>query len=332
MSTRGKTKLLMEACKGKESDDQSAKSFFHRKDFLANVLKGTVSEYADLSIREIMDCIEGDTIQTGTALVSEDAADTIRGENTQLTTIGEAPVTYDILFRSLIPQLKESIKVNLHIDLEIQQEYSVSYPLERRGIYYAARKISAQLPKIGKNGEGYKHLEKVYSIWICLDDIPKYLQNTISYYKISNYKNEGISHDKNNERFLERTQESADLLEVVIIRLGDGNNERGVIDFLAGVFSGNQEKVFSYLPEDITKEEREEVGSMLSLVDYAEERGEKRGKKLGEENGEKRAESRMQELLQKLIADNRTDDLVKISKDSKYLKKMYKEYGIGKDE
>ena len=106
MSTKEKTRLLMEACKGKERDDQSAKSFFHRKDFLANVLKGTVSEYADLTIREIMDCIEGDTIQTGTALVSEDAADTIRGENTQLTTIGEAPVTYDILFRSLIPQFK----------------------------------------------------------------------------------------------------------------------------------------------------------------------------------------------------------------------------------
>lgn len=139
MSTKEKTRLLMEACKGKERDDQSAKSFFHRKDFLANVLKGTVSEYADLTIREIMDCIEGDTIQTGTALVSEDAADTIRGENTQLTTIGEAPVTYDILFRSLIPQFKETIKVNLHIDLEIQQEYSVSYPLERRAIYRRER-------------------------------------------------------------------------------------------------------------------------------------------------------------------------------------------------
>lgn len=80
--------------------------------------------------------------------------------------------------------------------MEIQQEYSVPYSLERRGIYYAARKISAQLPKVGKNGEGYKHLEKVYSIWICLDDIPKYLQNTISYYKISNYKNEGIGQEK----------------------------------------------------------------------------------------------------------------------------------------
>ena len=39
MSTKEKTRLLMEACKGKERDDQSAKSFFHRKDFLANVLK-----------------------------------------------------------------------------------------------------------------------------------------------------------------------------------------------------------------------------------------------------------------------------------------------------
>lgn len=31
-----------------------------------------------------MDCIEGDTIQTGTALFSEDAANTIRGENLSL--------------------------------------------------------------------------------------------------------------------------------------------------------------------------------------------------------------------------------------------------------
>ena len=156
MSTKDSARLTMDSCVGREREDQAVKRLFSRKDFLANIMKGTIAEYADLSIEEIMDCIEGDTIQTGTALVSEDAADTIRGENTQLTTIGEAPVTYDILFRSLIPQFKETIKVNLHIDLEIQQEYSVSYPLERRAIYYAARKISAQLPKVGKNGVGYK--------------------------------------------------------------------------------------------------------------------------------------------------------------------------------
>ena len=50
----------------------------------------------------------------------------------------------------------------------------------------------AQLDKISPNGKGYKYLEKVYSIWICLDRIPKKLQNTVSYYKITNYENEGF--------------------------------------------------------------------------------------------------------------------------------------------
>ena len=71
----------MDSCVGREREDQAVKRLFSRKDFLANIMKGTIAEYADLSIEEIMDCIEGDTIQTGTALVSEDAANTIRGEN-----------------------------------------------------------------------------------------------------------------------------------------------------------------------------------------------------------------------------------------------------------
>lgn len=67
----------MDSCVGREREDQAVKRLFSRKDFLANIMKGTIAEYADLSIEEIMDCIEGDTIQTGTALVSEDAANTI---------------------------------------------------------------------------------------------------------------------------------------------------------------------------------------------------------------------------------------------------------------
>ena len=122
-------------------------------------MKGTIAEYADLSIEEIMDCIEGDTIQTGTALVSEDAANTIRGENPQFTAIGEAAATMDIVFRSLIPRMEGIAKFNLHVNTEFQQKYDVPYPIEKRSIYYGARGISAQLPKIGKNGVGYKYLE-----------------------------------------------------------------------------------------------------------------------------------------------------------------------------
>ena len=68
MSTKDSARLTMDSCVGREREDQAVKRLFSRKDFLANIMKGTIAEYADLSIEEIMDCIEGDTIQTGTAL------------------------------------------------------------------------------------------------------------------------------------------------------------------------------------------------------------------------------------------------------------------------
>ena len=70
----------MDAVKGKENRDQSAKNIFEYKPIMGNILKYTVEEYKDCSLEEIMACIEGDTIQTGTALVEEDMAQTIRGE------------------------------------------------------------------------------------------------------------------------------------------------------------------------------------------------------------------------------------------------------------
>ena len=105
--------------------------------------------------------------------------------------------------------------------------------------------MSAQLDKIGENGKGYGHLEKVYSIWICLDNIPRKLENTISYYKMQNYKNEGIK----DKEFRIDSWES-DLLEIIIVRLGgETHDEKGLFDLLYGLFSGNQKKVLSYIPD-----------------------------------------------------------------------------------
>lgn len=59
MSTKDSAKLTMDSCAGREMEDQAVKRLFFRKDFLANIMKGTVAEYADLSIEEIMNCIEG---------------------------------------------------------------------------------------------------------------------------------------------------------------------------------------------------------------------------------------------------------------------------------
>ncbi len=68
---------------------------------------------------------------------------------------------------------------------------------------------------------------------------------------------------------------------------------------------------------------------MLTLMQYVERLAEKRGEKLGEEHGETIAESHMQQLLQNLIADNRYEDLIRISKDTPLYNFFIKKYRTG---
>ena len=97
MNVKNSISESMNAIRGKESKDQSAKSIFSYKPIMSNILKYTVEEYKNCSLEEIMECIEGDTIQTGTALIEEDMAKTIRGERNELHTTDEAAATFDIL-------------------------------------------------------------------------------------------------------------------------------------------------------------------------------------------------------------------------------------------
>ena len=102
--------------------------------------------------------------------------------------------------------------------------------------------MSAQLDKIGENGKGYGHLEKVYSIWICLDNIPRKLENTISYYKMQNYKNEGIK----DKEFRIDSWES-DLLEIIIVRLGgEGQEEKGLGSLIWIIFRKPEKSIIIY--------------------------------------------------------------------------------------
>ena len=307
--------MIMDSAVGKETADQTTKRLFSRKDILCNILKYTVSEYKDCSLDEIMDCIEGDTLQTGTALLSEDMARTIRGEHTEMNSLDEAGATFDILFRSLLPGQKGSLKINLHIDFEIQGDYSPGYPIVKRGIYYTSRQLSSQLPKVGKNGIGYKGLEKVYSIWVCLKNVPKELQNTISYYKIKNYKNEGIADD------VKVDVDACDLIEVIIIRLdGEEVTNKGLLDLLYGVFSGNRQKVIEYLPPSIPSDQQKEVDHMLNIISYAEEKGVEKGRVEGE--------NKLSRLIQKLLANNQNDRVATVVSDEKERQRAYQEYDI----
>ena len=54
------------------------------------------------------------------------------------------------------------------------------------------------------------------------------------------------------------------------------------MDFLYGLFSGNQEKVLSYIPDSDKPVRQKEVADMLSMISYAEEKGEKKVKTVWE--------------------------------------------------
>ena len=255
--------------------------------------------------------------QGNNKIVIPDASINCRTKSRRGNTFTDAPpATFDVLFRSLLPNSKENILVNLHIDFEFQKEYDLGYPVIKRGIYYGCRKLSAQIDKIGKNEIAYKYLEKVYSIWICLEGIPKRLQNTISYYKIQNYKNEGFPKPD-----IKVNTTEADLIEIVIVRLGGENqDQKGLVDFLYGLFSGNQEKVLSYIPDSDKPVRQKEVADMLSMISYAEENGIKKG--------EKKGENRLGTLMNILLKNKLYSDAEKYSEDEEYREELYKEYKL----
>ena len=109
MKVKNSISTTMRTLKGRETKDKAAKNIFSYKPIMGNILKYTVAEYKDCSLEEIMNCIEGDTIRTGTAFVEEAMAGSIRGEQAEFNTTDEAPAVFDILFRSLLPKKKGNI-------------------------------------------------------------------------------------------------------------------------------------------------------------------------------------------------------------------------------
>ena len=100
------------------------------------------------------------------------------------------------------------------------------------------------------------------------------------------------------------------------------------MDFLYGLFSGNQEKVLSYIPDSDKPVRQKEVADMLSMISYAEENGIKKGEKRGEKRGEKKGENRLGTLMNILLKNKRYSDAEKASEDEEYREELYKEYKL----
>ena len=183
----------------------------------------------------------------------------------------EKRVYFDIHFTAKNPVLSTGdILIRLHIDFEVQNQYSQSklkYPLIKRGIYYAVRELSSQL-NVVTSETNYDKLEKVYSIWICNEDVPEDLRNTITRYRI-------IREDIIGECL--EPEEYHDLMEVVILRRGPEVLEDSVFEYLEGIFSGDVELVKKYVDVESNEHVKEALKTMCGLGDSLEQKGYEKG-------------------------------------------------------
>ena len=211
---RGSMEALsaMQVTSDMEGLDSQSKSLLQYAEVLAVILRDTITEYQGYSWKEIAEFIEVDSI-TSTMEVSPGRTNTkIRSDATEYNNLNEKTSLFDLAFRARNPQIStEDIQINLHIDVEPQKTYDVGYPIEKRGVYYLARRLSSQLSLVLR-GTDYNLLTKCYSIWICRDDIPEEDQYSISVYEMVNTRNTASN---------TVSKENYDLMTLVVIKLGN---------------------------------------------------------------------------------------------------------------
>lgn len=150
--------------------DTHAKRLLSARPVLARILQKTVEECALFTVEQIMAQLDPD-IHISSEPVDPGMERTwIAGDDIRNRLSEEGTVTYDIRFHMHLPaENGQGCGKRLLFDLEAQKEYYVKYRLITRGIYYAARMLSAQKNR-ELTGSEYSNLKKVYSIWICLNE------------------------------------------------------------------------------------------------------------------------------------------------------------------
>lgn len=255
--------------------DAACKRVFRNKEIIAPILQMMVPEYKECTVEEVLRCIDEDTMKD---VPVEDIPLMLEGLPAELSSVTEKLILYDVHFKAINPALSsERICVHLHIDLEMQNEYrprNPKYPMIKRALYYAVRELSSQLGTL-TGTTNYNSLEKVYSIWICNEDIPEKLRDTATSYSIR--KDDIIGETAEPE-------EDFDLLNVIMIRRGGKSREK-IFDFLNAVFQAELQKIEKYTTITGNEELKQEVECMTGLGMSIRRQGIEEGREEGREQG-----------------------------------------------
>lgn len=287
--------------------DAYSKTILRNKEVLAVILREVVTEYEGYTRKEVMDFIETDSI-TAESEVSPGRTNTqVQGDSAEFIHLNEKTSYFDLAFRAKNPVLsKKDVFISLHMDIEPQKDYRPGYPVEKRGIYYLARRLSSQLSLTTETTD-YGQLEKCYSIWICRDNIPKKAQYSVSVYEMTNTKNT-CSYKVKEEHY--------NLMTLVIIKLGNvvynGKKEEEyyeLLRFLDTIMSPHKEDFMDTVKEyidfsqnkELWKEVTHVTGLGLSIFNEGLIKGREEGKEEGKLEGKLEATL---EGIQALIEDN----------------------------
>ena len=253
--------------------DAAVKKVLSDPQILAWILKYTVKEFVDYGISDIMACIEGEPEVSSHPVHPGIYTHAVEGMSTEDTDINLQRVTYDIRFHVRVPGQGS---VGMIINVEAQNKFYESYDLITRGVFYCARMLSAQV-RNEESAEEYNHLQKVYSIWICLQ-APLNSEYTITGYRMHREDIHGHMASVANHRY--------DLMEMVMVCLGrpeDAVKGTEMHRLLTTVLS---EKLTPQEKQKIMKENYDIVTTvelegglvrMCNLSDYIEEKGIEKG-------------------------------------------------------
>ncbi len=258
--------------------DDSARMLLSDKNVLSWILKYTADEFSDYDIPTIFKCIEGNPEVKIVPFMpgnesKEHTPQAIEGMPQEDRVPNEGVIYYDIRFRAVSP---ESKPVEIIIDVEAQKKFRQTYDIPTRGIIYASRMLSGQLGRNIVNSR-YENAKKVYSIWLCFDEVPIELQNSITEYCIMpKCIYGGMPVDV---RY--------DLLSVVTVCFGPNAYEEGnPLHRMLSVLMANdmpaQEKKKRMEQEfniPVTETMSEEMSKMCNLSDLVEEKGIEKGAK-----------------------------------------------------
>ncbi|WP_406039473.1 hypothetical protein [Succinimonas sp.] len=346
---------VMDVTKGQIRCDAAAKQVLSNKDILAIILREVVPEFKNCDKDFIKrECLKDGVRVDLTPPDGDDATDTIVGLNTDEVLLLEGRKSYDLLFEVLVPEENvkrpgrkkrkgarnaaasgkeaasssdEPEKVVLIVHLEIQQNTSPGYSLEKRAIFYNSLLMVKQ--QLLVKNFSYKKMRKVYSVWVCLN--PKNeTQNCIYSLKYGpcgvsqrTYKKKKRIYVDESEKRLKKITEKNDydMSEIIFIHVPNyfPDDEKPVIKMLGTLFSrqktvAERKKILeNEFGVAMTKNLGEGIDTMCNIGEALFKEGEAKGKakgkaegiKIGEKKGEKRGEKKgiVKTLLRAIVSN-----------------------------